>query len=240
MTLLNIEVATKSTEEKLGELYWELFKTTETEVRSKKVTSAIDDLVSHLCASNRIDRSKIKIHILQKGEINAFAMPDHHLVIFTGLIEACENEAELAGVIAHEIAHMEKNHVMKSLIKEVGLSVIISITTGGRSTEMIKETAKVLTSSAYDRHLESEADLCAADYLLSADLDPEGLATFLFKLANEEKNIPSQFYWISSHPESEQRAADIIEYIKSKDVAKDSVLTSLQWNDMKKRLQDID
>ena len=100
------------------------------------------------------DREIIKVHVLNKDEINAFALPNGHLIIYSGLINNSGNQEELTGVICHEIAHIELNHVMKKLIKEIGLSVLISMTTGKGGSEIIKETAKMLSSSAFDRKLE--------------------------------------------------------------------------------------
>ncbi len=78
-------------------------------------------MVNVLYKVNDIDRDKIKVHLLFKDEVNAFALPDGHLVIFSGLILESENPEELSGVLAHELAHIELNHVMTKLMREVGL-----------------------------------------------------------------------------------------------------------------------
>lgn len=228
----HIKEASNTTEEKLGDLFWEAIKKSETVVKNDSVNKLVDKIVTRLAEKNHIDRKTIKVHIIEKDEINAFAMPNRHLVIFTGLIDAADNESELAGVISHELAHIEKNHVMKKLIKEIGLSVLISITTGGRSPELIKETAKMLSSSAYDRDLESEADLTGVDYMIKANLDPSKLADFLYKLSTESF-LPEQFYWVSTHPESKARAEAIVEHIKGEKFEKKPVLTKAEWDFLK-------
>jgi predicted Zn-dependent protease len=159
------------------------------------------------------------------------------LVIYTGLIAACENEAELYGVIGHELAHMEKNHVMNKLIKEIGLSVLISMTTGNGNAEMIKEAIKHLSSTAYDRSLETEADLTAVEYLEKASINPEPFANFLYRLADETKHLPSQIYWISTHPESKERAEEIIQHIQNKDIPKAETKDSLRFEKLKERVK---
>lgn len=233
LKLFHIKEAANTTEEKLGDLFWEAIKKSETVVHNDSINESIDKLVTRLAEKNQIGRETIKVHVVEKDEINAFAMPNRHLVIFTGLIKAADNESELAGVISHEMAHIEKNHVMKKLVKEVGLSVLISITTGGRSPELIKETAKMLSSSAYDRDLESEADLTGADYMIKANLDPEQLADFLYKLSTEDY-LPEQFYWVSTHPESKARAEAIIEHVKGEKFETKPVLTKAEWDQLKK------
>lgn len=239
MTLLNVQQGKNKTEEKLGKLFWDLFSKRDEVIHSKEIEGAVDTLVTHLCKTNDIDRSKIKLHILRKDEVNAFTLPDNHLVVLTGLIAETENEAELMGVIAHEIAHMEKNHVMKRLVKEIGLSVLISMTSGGGG-ETIAEAAKFLSSTAYDRDLEREADMTAVDYLLKAEVDPEGFANFLYRLGQDEEELPRQLFWITTHPDSKGRAEDIIEYLKGKSSVKKPVLTMEQWQLMQASIAEED
>ena len=108
-------------EEKLGDMYWDLYSGSGGFVESDTVIAPLDSLLLHLCEANDIERDKIKLHVAQSDEVNAFAFPDNHLVVFTSLIAKCENQEELCGVMAHEIAHMQKGHIMKKLVKEVGL-----------------------------------------------------------------------------------------------------------------------
>jgi beta-barrel assembly-enhancing protease len=236
MKLFNIRQTTQNTEEKIGDLFWTMLKNSETEITSDSIVLPIDSMLTRICKANSIDRKKIKLHLLRKDDINAFALPGNHLVVFSGLITACENEAELDGVIGHELAHMEKNHVMNKLVKEVGLSVLISMSTGNGNSEAIKSAIKQISSSAYDRKLETEADLTAVDYLEKAGIDPEPFANFLYRMADETKNLPSQIYWISSHPESKERAEKIIERIKGKSFPKVEVKDSLRFEELKKKV----
>ncbi len=214
--IFKVEKAGKRTEEKLGDFYWDVLKKSEVEILTDSVVLPIDTLLKRICAKNGITRTKIKLHVVQNDEVNAFALPNNHLVVYSGLIKACENEAEMAGILGHEIAHMEKNHVMKKLIKEAGLSVLISLSTGNGGPEVIKKTMKVLSSAAYDRKLETEADLASVDYLMNAGINPEPFANFLYRFGMESNHLPNQLNWISTHPDSEERAKKIFEYIKSK------------------------
>jgi predicted Zn-dependent protease len=233
MKLFNIQQTTQNTEEKIGDLFWKMLQNSENEITSDSIVAPVDSILTRICKANLIDRKKIKLHLLRKDEINAFALPGNHLVIFSGLIPACQNEAELYGVIGHEMAHMEKNHVMNKLVKEVGLSVLISMSTGNGNSEAIKSAIQKISSSAYDRKLETEADLIAVDYLEKTGINPEPFANLLYRLADQTKNLPSQIYWISSHPESKERAEKIIERIKGKDFPKAEVTDSLRFESLK-------
>ena len=223
MTLLRIKKMNHSTEQKLGSVFWDIFSATEKEVTEGKDIRALDTLVTEICKSNGFDRQTIKLHLLEKDDINAFTLPDDYLVVFSGLLKACHNEAELSGVLCHEIAHMQKDHVMKKLVKEVGLSVLISITSGGGG-DVARQVAKTLSSTAYDRDMEREADQTAVDYLIKTGIDPEPFANFLYRLSEKEKGLPEQVYWISTHPESKERAEALIKYMKNKPVKKRTIL----------------
>jgi predicted Zn-dependent protease len=233
VTNLKIEQTSKKTEEKLGDLLWKIIKSAGHERDSSSVTASVDSLLSGICKTNDIDRSQIKLHIVNKAEINALTLPDNHLVIYTGLIAECENEAELCGVMAHEIAHMQKKHVMKKLVKELGLTVLISVSTGHGGGEMTKRILKQLSSSAYDRNLETEADMTGVDYLIKAHIDPEPFANLLFRLSEKLPNLPDELYWQNTHPESESRAKKIILSLKDKNIVKELILKGDSWKVLK-------
>lgn len=228
-TTFKIEEKGENTEERLGNLYWDVIRKLEKEVKDPIVYSEVDSLLLRICEANAIDRKAIKLHLLDKDEVNAFAFPGHHLILYSGLIKECENAEELCGVIGHEIAHMEKDHIMRKLIREIGLSVLVAMTTGGGNPEIIQRAIKILTSSAYSRELEREADITGTDYLIQANIDPEPFATFLYRLGSREKDFPDQLFWITSHPGSEERAKAILEYIKIKQINATPVMDSLEW-----------
>src|SRR5690606_26318193 len=96
---------------------WESISESEKEIKNPQIIKYIDSIINNICRANNIDRKLIKAHLIEKDEVNAFAIPNGHLVIYDGLIKASEKPDELAGVISHEIAHIELQHVMKKLIK---------------------------------------------------------------------------------------------------------------------------
>lgn len=228
-TVLHIEQITSKTEEKLGDTFWDVFKHTETESRNKFAINCIDSIIDRICLKNNFERDSIKLHILEKDEVNAFALPNRHLVVFSGLITECENPEELSGVLAHEIAHMEMNHVMKKLIKEIGLSMLISIGSGKSSGEVAKQAAKVLSSTAFDRSLEKEADMKAVDYMITANIDPEPFAGFMNRLSEKEGDALKYFAWVGTHPDSKERSEYILDYCRNKTIVKEPVLAEETW-----------
>jgi beta-barrel assembly-enhancing protease len=232
MSILKVEHMTKTAEAKLGNLFWDFFRKSDKENKDRSVNNAVDSLVRRICSANDIDRSSIKIHILNKDEINAFALPDGHLVIYSGLITASENQEELSGVISHELAHIQMDHVMKKLVKEVGITLLISATDYPGSGK-IQEAAKLMTSTAFDRNFETEADLKAVDYLIKSRLNPVPFANFLRKMATKHDES-SSLDWISTHPASKDRADYIAHYSLNKTVQYQQVLTKENWGNLKK------
>lgn len=238
--VFEVQKVANKTEEKLGDIFWESIKNTEEENKNIHVRNSIKRIVHKICESNNINKETIKIHIVNKDEINAFVIPNGHLIVYSGLILNSENQEELIGVLCHEIAHIELNHVMKKLIKEIGLSVLLSMTTGNGGIEIINETVKMLSSSAFDRRLEKEADIKAVDYLINAKVNPEPFANFLYRLSIKENDITEYLTWVSTHPNSKERAEYIIEYSKHKSTNYKSILSVEEWEKLKKELNKLD
>ena len=236
MSTLGIEKATKDTEVRIGEIFWNMMKNSDKEITEPSVLLPVDSILNYVCIKNKINRAKIKFHILEKDEINAFALPDNHLIVYSGLLNCCENESELAGVLSHELAHLEMKHIMNKLIKDFGLSVLITISTGNSNSGIIQKVLSRLSSSAYDRKLESEADMTAVDYLINAGIDPQKFADFLYRLSDKDKNLPSQLHWLSNHPDSRQRADQITAILGNRTIHPASVIGESGWKLLKKHL----
>lgn len=239
VAILHIELITDKTEEKLGDLFWQMYENSDQEITNKQVTIPVDSLLTRICEANNIDKSQIKLHIIQSEEVNAFALPNRHLVINSALLLDAKNESELMGVMGHEIAHMELDHVMKKLIKEIGFSVLISMTTGNGSTSQIKQAVKLLSSTAYDRRLESAADNKAVEYLINSDINPVYFADFLARLGENEDSSMKSLTWISTHPDSEERAKNILDHKSDYPDNNPHVLSCETWKRVKANLKEI-
>ncbi len=211
---LGIEKVTADFDQKIGDVFWKSYSTDMIEVKDEKLVLPILQMVNRLCSSNGIASSTIKVHVVNNKEINAFAMPGRHLVVHTALIDFADHQEEIAGVIAHEIAHIESGHVVKKLGKEIGLSILMNLTLGDIGGEVVRNALSTLTSTAYDRSLEKEADLKAVDYMLKAKMNPAYLASFLKKL-DKESQTPEVLQWVSTHPDSKERVRYINERVSS-------------------------
>lgn len=226
----------RENEKKLGELILEAITTTHEKVENEKVRAVIDSIKAKICRTEIIRCEDIKIHIIKSPEINAFALPDNHMVIYTGLIEYAENAEEVAGVMAHEIGHMEKRHVMKKLIKDIGLEMLFAMAGGDAGFEIIRETGKTLSSTAFDRRQETEADVYAVEALAGANIDPQHLSNFFFRLSQKHR-FPAELAWVSTHPDAKERAAAIIQMKKKYDYTEADVIGT-PWDSVKSLLND--
>lgn len=229
MHILHVNEVKEGIEEKFGDLMWKQIEKQNGEIKDTLILAPIDSLLTNICTQNKLNRSQIKLHLVSMEQVNAFALPNNHIVVFSGLVKEAENKEAVAGVLAHEIAHLQLHHVMKKLVKELGLSVIMGATSGGNgSGAVILKSIKMLSSTAYDRSLEEEADLKAVNYLVQAGIHPEPFAGFLFNMGNKEGDIQSYTAWVSTHPNSKERAQAILTYFES---LKDDSLHLLSAND---------
>lgn len=229
--IFKLEKSGKELEEKLGEKLWEVYSQEGREVLNDTIVQSLDSIIHTICQANKIDEESIKLHVLEKDEINAYALPDGHLVVNTGLIKAVDRQEELTGVIGHEIAHIELNHVMKKLAKEVGISMLISVSTGNNNG--LSEIAKSLSSSAFDRSQEQAADIKAAEYLSKANVSPEHLANFLYKMSLDTPEFLTYLTWINTHPDSQERAEKILNFQEKNLIVNEPILSEKSWEEIK-------
>ena len=160
---------------------------------------AVQSIVAKLTPNSRF---KYEVHVAEDASVNAFAMPGGVIVVHTGLIAATTRPEELAGVLAHEVQHVELRHSLRGLIKELGVRGLWAFVTGDLGATLAGQTALELTTLRFSRDDEHEADMRGFDALVSAGIDPAGMPTF-FKLMSKTPGEPPAF--ISTHPLSEQR-----------------------------------
>lgn len=136
--------------------------------------------------------------------VNAFAIPGGNIYIYTGLLRAADSEAEVAGVLGHEVAHVTRRHVAQRLIVMVGADELIKMAAGGDPTGVGSMAGQVAAQGyflKYSRDHEKDADDYGLNYTIAAGYDPQGFVTFFKKLGS--LNIPE---FLSTHPDPAGRA----------------------------------
>lgn len=146
--------------------------------------------------------------LLNSEQINAFTAFNGEIYVFKGLLDACETPEQLAAVLAHELGHGQYRHVMKNLIRELGIATITVIASGGDQV-IIDQIAKVIISSSFTREMEKKADDFAFDLLEKSGINPQNLTAFFIKL-KAEREMYKMPEWMNSHPSLENRIERLI------------------------------
>ncbi len=156
----------------------------------------------------------IEITVIHSDLVNAFALPGGHIVIFSGLIDQAKSPDEVAGVMAHEITHVQLRHPTKALIRAIGLVGLLQALSGGTPGQLAGE-ALVMRQS---RDAERAADTGALALLNHAEISPAGLADFFKRLIarhdKEPKTGPDQILdtlsgFLATHPGHAERLSAI-------------------------------
>jgi Zn-dependent protease with chaperone function len=148
-------------------------------------------------------RFPYEFHVAENPAINAFALPGGVIVVHTGLIRATHRPEELAGVLAHEVQHVEQRHSLKAMIRETGLRGLWAAVSGDLGATLAGQAALQLGSLRFSRDAEREADRRGFETLVKLDIDPQGMVDFFGTMGREAKNSPPA--WLSTHPASEAR-----------------------------------
>jgi predicted Zn-dependent protease len=154
--------------------------------------------------ANRIDPDDptLEVHVVKLPMVNAVTLPGGRIVIFDGLLQAARSPDEVAGVIGHEIGHVRGRDVMESLLRQLGLSVLL----GGMEGHVGGYT-NALLATAYSREAEARADGSAIRLLADARVSPVPTAAFFDRLSKGNAGSEKMFAYIANHPLSADRAA---------------------------------
>lgn len=145
--------------------------------------------------------------IQDDNTLNAFCAPGGYIYVYTGLIKYLESEDELIGVLAHEIAHADRRHSTDQLTQQYGLSLLISVVAGTTGQDQLAQIAGSLTSLAFSRGDEKEADEYSVKYLCPTSYNAAGAAGFFEKIeAQGGQNVPQ---FLSTHPNPDNRIQNI-------------------------------
>jgi predicted Zn-dependent protease len=147
---------------------------------------------------------KYAFRVIDKDDMNAFALPGGYVFVFKGLVDKVSNDDELAAVIAHEMAHVVARHSIKRLQGGVGyniLRILMAVTGAGRQDIGRIDNAFTQLIMSYSREDEALADKLAIKYLKEAGYDPWAIVSLLKKLQEADKTAPIRSYTgYRSHP----------------------------------------
>lgn len=161
------------------------------------------------------DRPNLNYHfsILNSQEQNAFAAPGGYIFVTIGLLKTLKNEAELAGVLAHEVAHITQKHMLETIRRGALLANVseLSLTAMNKDPQMfsnvIDEITDKLFTKGLDKDKEFEADVYGVEFAYRAGYNPKGLQDYLRTLQSQEGHAQSRFF--TTHPSTAERIGKI-------------------------------
>jgi hypothetical protein len=245
-----------------GMLNW---YSTDWEIRVGKQYSMEIEKSAHLVTDpviveyvNRVGQNLVKnsdakvpftIKVIDSDEINAMALPGGFFYVNSGLIMNCDEEAELAGVMAHEISHVVAHHAARQQTKlnyaEIGSIPLIIMTQGSWTGYGIYEASQLaipMSFLKFSRMDEAEADYLGVQYMYKAGYDPQSFITLFEKLDALEKHKPGTLAKaFSDHPQTPDRIAHSEDEIATILPPKpDYIVTTSEFDDVKARLARIE
>ena len=219
-----------STEKQLGELALAQVRAQGGIVENGVAQQTVQDIGRKLTAGSRYPYRWL---VKQDDTVNAFAMPGGIIVVHTGLLRQAGDPGELAGVLAHEVQHVEQRHSLRQMISSLGWGALVGLTIGD-----ISAVAAMLAHQAgtlyFSRDMEEEADRLGLLALQRAQIRPDGMLRFFQRLdGKDQAKVPG---WISSHPQTAARAQQIESLIAATPCPACLPLTSRHWPAMKAAL----
>ena len=196
-----VERISPETEQKLGKLVFAQVEASTPLIKDGAALDAIRDIGTRLTAGSPYT---YHWYIAKDPMINAFAMPGGYVVVNAGLIQAADNAEEVAGVLAHEVQHVERRHSLKGLVQNLGWSAAISLALGQIRADAWAGVATQLGSLKFGRDYEIEADVLGLAALHKARIDANGMLRFFEKLQQKDE---AAITLLSTHPATADRLA---------------------------------
>jgi beta-barrel assembly-enhancing protease len=187
-------------------------------IRDSVVASYVQSIGRRLATSAPGARYPYSFSVADYREVNAFALPGGPVWVHRGAIDIARNESELAGVLAHEIAHIAQRHaaeqISKATVANGLLGLLGAVLDNGSRAETVARIGAGLGAQAmflkFSRNDEREADLVGAQIMRRAGWDPRGLVGFLDTLAAQQRRSPSSVEtFLSTHPAPAARAGEL-------------------------------
>ena len=226
----------------MGKQYAAMVEQTAKLVQDPVVTEYVNRIGQNL-VRNSDARVPFTIKVIDSDEVNAMALPGGYFYVNSGLVLAASDEAELAGVMAHEIAHVAARHATRQMTRAqwANLASIPLIFIGGGIGYAARSVASLglpMTFMKFSRGFESDADYLGLQYMYAAGYDPQAFVDFFEKIQAKEKKKPGTLAKaFSSHPQTPERIAKTQSEINQILPAKPQyVVTTSEFDDVKARL----
>ncbi len=229
-----------SIDKRMGDLAYESMSMQGRPVKDAELQKAVETIMNRLGAGTD-DAFSYRVHVLDAPITNAFALPGGIIVVYTGLLGAAETPEQVAGVLAHEMSHVQRRHGMRRIAQSLGVVAALQLVFGDVSglAAIAVNVLHESTVNSYSRDQEREADLDAAKILANAGIDPRALADFFAVLEKREPSTLRGFTWLATHPDLAER----IEDIRARALERDARVVEpkplgIDWVDVQRRVRE--
>ncbi len=212
---------------------------------SDPITVYVQRLGHQLAAHAPGEKWPYTFHVVNQKEINAFALPGGPVFVNLGTIQAADNEAELAGVIAHEISHVVQRHGTRAASKQMAAQLPLAILGGVMGQGALSQMAQMGLSfgvGSYflknSRKAESEADLLGTDIMYDTGFNPRAMSDFFTKL-EKEGGVARGPQMLSDHPDPGNRAQAVAKEVATLPRKSNYRSDSAEFSDIKQRVGDL-
>jgi len=129
----------------------------------------------------------IRVVVVDQGVKNAFALPGGFIVVYAGLLDELQDETELAGLLAHEVSHVNEKHSLRMMSRDLAMYILLASVTGdfGGFSSVIIENSEMISGLSNSRDFEKEADMEGLELMIKSGIDPEGMVS-LFQLFDRD------------------------------------------------------
>jgi len=187
----------------IGQSAWETTTPAAKRCTNPQTLAYVEKLTAPLLQANA-SSFEFQFAVADDPSVNAFALPGGFVTINMGLLRRADTGEEIAAVLAHELAHVDRRHGTQRVLRQLGTVALISLVFGGGDFHAPAELAGGLAGSAYDREQEAEADAVGLETLERAGIDPSGMARFFERVSGEPGALVPEF--LSTHPDPGDRA----------------------------------
>jgi predicted Zn-dependent protease len=226
----------------MGREYAQMIDSTVTLVKDPIINEYVNRIGQNI-VRNSDAKVPFTIKVIDSPEVNAFALPGGFFYVNTGLLLVADEEAELAGVMAHEVAHVAARHAVRQMTRAnlANLASIPLIVVGGGIGYAARSAAGIgvpISLMKFSRGFEEEADYLGLQYMFKAGYDPQSFLSFFEQIQAKEKQKPGTLSKIfASHPPIENRVGKIQKQTDTKLPSRSHyVVTTSEFEDVRHRL----
>lgn len=222
-------------EQQIGDLLIETYLEQADLLNDSLINSVVDKIHKRLISGLDSTDYDYRIYVVKDEDINAFASLGGNVVIFSGLLKYADSPEEVAAVLAHEIGHVEERHVVNKVVKELGITLLLSVLSGGDpgfTYEIIQQSI----SSVFDRKQESSADDYGLKLLENSQIHPNAMAAIFRKIRDKYSSSTYEtLELLSTHPNTNKRIKKSLEY-KTDEKFEPKPFIDIDWDKVKESI----